>query len=129
MPHLVFKNTQRLRVLKRLLSQDKVMVYELIAPQPQGDGCAQYNARLKELREDGYHIVNVTPGEFRLEKNCLAKQLERLRLLYQLKKSPEVMAEGLMVRRTHDDLDAFYHQAFSILSNPEKIINQTLTGE
>jgi hypothetical protein len=128
MPHLVFKDTQRLRVLKRLLSQDKVMVYELIAPRPSGDGCAQYNARLKELREDGYHIVNVTPGEFRLEKNCLAKQLERLRLLYQLKKSPEVMAEGLMVRRTHDQLDAFYHQAFSILSNPE-IINLTLTGE
>lgn len=128
MPRIVFKDTQRLRVLKRLLSQDKVMVCELIAPRPQGEGCAQYNARLKELREDGYHIVNVTPGEFRLEKTCLAKQLERLRLLYQLKKSPEVMAEGLMVRRTHDQLDAFYHQAFSILSNPE-IINLTLTGE
>lgn len=128
MPRIVFKDTQRLRVLKRLLSQDKVMVYELIAPRPQGEGCAQYNARLKELREDGYHIVNVTPGEFRLEKTCLAKQLDRLRLLYQLKKSPEVMAEGLMVRRVHDQLDAFYHQAFSILSNPE-IINLTLTGE
>lgn len=44
------------------------MVYELIAPKPQGLGVAQYNARIYDLRQDGYVITNVEEGKFVLEE-------------------------------------------------------------
>lgn len=58
--------TQKGRILQLLKSRGTsgVKVYELIAPRPEGLGIAQYNARIKELRESGYQIINVSPGHF-----------------------------------------------------------------
>lgn len=46
-------------------------VYELITPKPLGLGIAQYNARIKGLRDRGYNIPNITPGFFALLDNPL----------------------------------------------------------
>ncbi|GEM_PF-2113797 len=43
-----------------------VYVWEMLAPQPQGVGIAQYNARIYELRDQGFNIVNTEPGHFKL---------------------------------------------------------------
>lgn len=45
-----------------------VFVYELCGPRPQGLGCSQYNARIKELRDKGHRIVNDRPGHFVLHR-------------------------------------------------------------
>jgi len=67
--------TQKEQILKLLQSrgQTGIMVYEIIAPKPNGLGIAQYNARIKDLREEGHNIVNTTPGHFVLKSaktNC-----------------------------------------------------------
>lgn len=54
----------RLLQLLKARGQNGVKVFELIAPRPEGQGIAQYNARIKELREEGYNIVNKQPGLF-----------------------------------------------------------------
>jgi len=62
----LFKLTQRERILALLKRRGGmgVMVYEITAPRPDGLGVAQYNARIKELRDQGHAIDNVTPGHF-----------------------------------------------------------------
>lgn len=59
-------STQKERILHLLKSRgnEGVKVYELIAPRPEGLGIAQYNARIKELRQAGFPIINVSPGHF-----------------------------------------------------------------
>lgn len=61
--------TQKEQILSLLQSRGQrgVMVYEIIAPKPNGLGIAQYNARIKDLREEGYNIINTTPGHFVLK--------------------------------------------------------------
>lgn len=52
--------TQKERILK-LLRQRKskgVAVYELVTPRPNGLGVSQYNARIYDLRKEGYKIDN-----------------------------------------------------------------------
>lgn len=62
--------TQKKRILSLLRErgQDGAMVYEFMMPRPQGLGIAQYNARIKELREEGHDIINVRPGHFVLKE-------------------------------------------------------------
>lgn len=65
-------DTQHHRILRAMLdNNDKVEVWKLIAPRPTGLGAAQYNARIKELREMldpmGYEIKNKAGREFYLE--------------------------------------------------------------
>jgi len=64
------KLTQRERILNLLRERGQagVQVWELIAPRPAGLGIAQYNARIKELREKGFNIINVKPGHFVLKE-------------------------------------------------------------
>ena len=59
-------NTQEGRILNLLRQKGSagVYVYELQAPKPQGEGIAQYNARIWGLRKKGYNITNVVPGHF-----------------------------------------------------------------
>ena len=54
------QNTQKQRILKAFRVHTRLPVYLLIAPQPEGLGIAQYNARIFELRAEGYDIVNKT---------------------------------------------------------------------
>jgi len=70
MAKLPNKLTQRERILKLLRErgEDGVKVWELIAPRPRGEGIAQYNSRIHELREGGHDIVNVEPGNFVLKE-------------------------------------------------------------
>jgi len=62
----LFKLTQRGRILKLLQrrGQSGVAIFEMITPRPEGLGVAQYNARILELREMGYNIINTMPGHF-----------------------------------------------------------------
>lgn len=59
--------TQQQRLLDAFQEKQDLMVYEIMAPRPQGLGIAQYNARIKELREQGHPIVNVEKGHFRYQ--------------------------------------------------------------
>lgn len=61
--------TQSQKLIKLLKQRGNkgVMVWEIIAPKPDGLGIAQYNARIKELREAGNNIINKSPGHFVLE--------------------------------------------------------------
>lgn len=61
--------TQRQRLLDAFQKKTDLMVYEIMAPRPMGLGIAQYNARIKELRETGHPIINVMPGHFRYVPN------------------------------------------------------------
>lgn len=64
--------TQKERLIKLLEERGEkgVYVYEIQAPRPKGLGIAQYNARIKELREGdndskkNYNIVSVEKGKF-----------------------------------------------------------------
>ncbi len=57
---LIHKQTQTDRILELLRERGNagIPVWEMIAPRPQGLGVAQYNARVYELRQKGYEIVN-----------------------------------------------------------------------
>lgn len=59
-------NTQEGRILSLLKQRGSrgVMVYEMMAPRPQGLGIAQYNARIYGLRNKGYIIDNKEKGHF-----------------------------------------------------------------
>ena len=52
--------SQKQRLLNLLQTRKRVPVWYLIAPRPQGLGCAQYGARIYELRKEGYPIENKT---------------------------------------------------------------------
>jgi hypothetical protein len=56
--------TQCQRLLDAFEAKGELYVYEIIAPRPSGLGIAQYNARIKELREQGHQIINAQPGHF-----------------------------------------------------------------
>lgn len=58
------KLTQRQRLLQAFQERGELYVYEIMAPRPNGLGIAQYNARIKELRESGHPIINKEPGHF-----------------------------------------------------------------
>ena len=61
------KNTQANSILEYLKDhREGAYVYELIAPRPNGLGCAQYNASIYELRRKGYDIRNDRIGHFYL---------------------------------------------------------------
>jgi len=63
--------TQRERILTLLRERGNagVRVWEFMIPTNQGGlGVAQYNARIKELRDKGFNIINVRPGLFVLEE-------------------------------------------------------------
>ena len=64
------KLTQRERILNLLRERGEagVQVWELIAPRPQGEGIAQYNSRILELRSKGFNIINTKPGHFVLKE-------------------------------------------------------------
>lgn len=59
--------SQKQRLLEAFLEKKDLMVYEIMAPRPEGLGIAQYNARIKELRELGHPIENIEPGHFRYQ--------------------------------------------------------------
>jgi len=69
------KDTQQTRLLTLLQIRGSkgVYVYEMMAPRPEGLGIAQYNARIKELREDGYNIINTNPGHFVLQESSVVQ--------------------------------------------------------
>ena len=49
---------QKQRILEYLKNFGKLPVYKVIQPRPLGLGIAQYNARIFELRREGYNIIN-----------------------------------------------------------------------
>jgi hypothetical protein len=119
MQYLVFKPTQYLRVLKRFLDQEYVMVYELMTPRPHGEGTAQYGTRIKELRAYGYRIDNVEKGKFRLDKSNLLEIIEKLRFDYTTStgtKKEQIKAEGMMVKQALN-IDPFYQAVNQYILN------------
>ena len=57
--------TQAQSILEYLKDHPEgVYVYELMTPQPQGLGIAQYNARIYDLRHKGYDIRSDRGGHF-----------------------------------------------------------------
>lgn len=68
------KQTQCQRLLEALETKGELYVYEIIAPRPVGLGIAQYNARIKELRESGYNIINKEPGHFVYKTDTAERQ-------------------------------------------------------
>lgn len=91
---------QRERLLELLTERGPagIYVYEIMQPRPQGLGVAQYNARIKELREQGHHIVNTQPGHFVLKREFieensmhtydLEQKLQSLRLEWKAERDP-----------------------------------------
>lgn len=77
--------TQKQRLLEHLRDKGEqgAYVYEFMMPRPNGLGIAQYNARIKELRTEGYTIINTKPGHFVLkeEKNFLTNEKGQYSLL------------------------------------------------
>lgn len=105
-------NSQEDRILRLLRERGNrgVMVYELIAPRPEGLGCSQYGARIYGLREKGFNIINETPGHFILdetvekpvneeEKTRTIKQNKALHLLF-TQLADELNNAGLDMRKT-----------------------------
>lgn len=94
---------QKERLLNLLQERGErgVKVYELIAPRPQGEGIAQYNARIKELRELGYNVVNKKPGLFVLsgaEKNVEKQPIRAEKLDGEIKQTWEQVGAFLKGR-------------------------------
>jgi len=58
--------TQKNKILKLLKQRGEkgAMVYEFMMPKPQGLGIAQYNARIYDLRREGYTIDSDGKGKF-----------------------------------------------------------------
>lgn len=63
--------TQKERILRllKMRGNEGAYVYEFMTPRPKGLGVAQYGTRIKELRNEGYDIVNIEPGRFVLIQN------------------------------------------------------------
>jgi hypothetical protein len=49
---------QKQRIIDYLETHGRLPVWKIIQPQPVGLGIAQYNARILELRREGYPIEN-----------------------------------------------------------------------
>lgn len=58
--------TQEQNILQLLKERGSkgVYIYEMMTPKPHGLGIAQYNARIKGLRDKGHDIRNVKEGHF-----------------------------------------------------------------
>lgn len=63
-------NSQKDQILRYLMAHGSIELWRLISPAPEGLGIAQYNARIKEIREDllsyGYRIENEKGRGFKL---------------------------------------------------------------
>lgn len=98
-PQNLFQLSQKERILEflKLRGREGVMVYEIIAPRPEGLGVAQYNARILELRELGHNIVNLQPGHFILRgyDSQPDKTYKPIELQGEAKKSWEQMGKYL----------------------------------
>lgn len=68
------KLTQRQRLLQAFQERGELYVYEIMQPRPNGLGVAQYNARIKELREEGHQIINQEPGHFVYKSDTAVKE-------------------------------------------------------
>lgn len=68
------KLTQRQRLLNAFETKGELYVYEIMQPQPHGLGIAQYNARIKELREQGHQIINKEPGHFVYKRDSAERE-------------------------------------------------------
>ena len=68
------KLTQQERLLEAFKEKGELYVYEIMSPQPQGLGIAQYNARIKELRQQGHPIINTEPGHFIYKSDTAIKE-------------------------------------------------------
>ena len=66
------EGTQKHRIMRYLTAFGRVEVWKLITPRPEGLGVAQYNARIKEMREilepQGFEIRNKSGKYFELKK-------------------------------------------------------------
>ncbi len=84
--------TQTQRILELLLDRGTAgaFVYEFMMPRPQGLGIAQYNARIKELREEGHNIENVTPGHFVLHPRVPLTPVKEIIEYFQNKEQPVI---------------------------------------
>lgn len=111
--------TQRQELLELLTERGErgVFVYELIAPKPRGKGIAQYNARIKELRDEGYHIINTEPGHFVLRGqlgtfttiNQVKAELEFLRSVWELatgKHRKDIELQGRQLKELLTSMEA-----------------------
>lgn len=60
------KYTQKQKVLRLFKERGGrgVKVFDLISPKPDGLQISQYGRVIKELREEGYNIINKQPGLF-----------------------------------------------------------------
>lgn len=72
---LKFPQKKRILELLKIRGSQGAYVWELTGARPDGLGCQQYNARIKELRESGYNIVNVSPGHFVLKGLTTSKSI------------------------------------------------------
>lgn len=89
--------TQQIRLLQAFQEKQDLMVYEIMAPRPNGLGIAQYNARIKELREQGHTIRNIEPGHFRY-------QLPEKPMAYGYQKFQEAGKALKGIKRQYEDL-------------------------
>ena len=80
--------TQRILELLKERGEAGAFVYEFMMPRPQGLGIAQYNARIKELREQGHDIENVVPGHFVLRAKAPATPVKEIIEYFQNKEQP-----------------------------------------
>lgn len=120
MKSFLYKPTQQLRILSLLLTKPHVMVYEFMTPRPQGLGIAQYNARIKELREYGYDIESVEKGKFKLHRHNLSRILSKIEADAKIVKSignqeklNQLRAEYLMVKKAdNEDLQTNYQEVY-----------------
>lgn len=85
---------QRMICLFESKQGGSVYVYEMTSARPAGLGISQYGRCIKELREDGYNIVNVQPGEFRIGFfRHKVKYEEPVMDYYQLKEELKLLAQ------------------------------------
>lgn len=75
-PKHILNLTQSNRILEllKIRGEEGVHVWELTGARPNGLGCQQYNARIKELREAKHNIINKTPGHFVLIQPLSARK-------------------------------------------------------
>lgn len=66
------EGSQRWEIMNHLVRYGKLDVWKVIAPSPQGLGVAQYNARIKEIRDVieplGWEVANDPGKSFELKE-------------------------------------------------------------
>lgn len=118
--------TQKQRILNLLRERGKqgVMVYEIMTPRPTGLGVAQYNSRIKELREQGYNIVNKTPGHFVLEDDVLSEINKGYNMPMPPNYNPYIIRY-----RLEDNNDQLHHKYLEITKWVAAVIEQNKAEE